>query len=810
MDHPIISLCVRCRRCDFRRLFYRAWVNEGIVDLLSYDIGSFREVFGEEGCGFCMLVRHTYRTAFGKNAIDRVLSWNTETSPRVLMTSNPLDMTYDLIEGTTDKIVLYADFGFYKNASNEVIAALQSERTLARGGAEHSHLPQIITLASGESNAENTGVHPGQVVEPDEIRWTMVKEWLSRCYSHHYSNLMSEGRRPEQTANQNSHKLRAIDVDQACIVKLPDDAPYVALSYVWGKDQRVKLKTGNIITLTTTRCFLDHENAPSRTIIDAMGITGRLGFRHLWVDALCIVQDDLDNIQANIESMQKIYSEAALTIVAAAGHNADFGIPGATKKCQRINHQMRVQIDGLTLSNRLESALDVSYWNSRGWTYQERVLSPRLLNFTTSQVSYQCSKGCNCEEQFQTTLDDPRQFVPLDYISQLDFETYNIFEVYALALSEYTRRSLTNAIDKIRAFDAILQVLKEPFQCDFLYGLPLTMFDPALLWIPAKRCVRDNKELPSWSWAGWTGQIWYDYREGDRLANLIECTAPQCTISLGRDGPLLCSPLIPTMDNLISGGWKREFDEEEFEITYRQIVTGKFDYIYPRVLRSTPRLNIHNSISSILTIKGKVAMFRLTSQHSGASFLEYSCNKGFHYKCNLAILDEDNHTAGTVIVDSHLIPQLQNQQHRFLAISRSTLSRQDDISWDQKGKQFRPWTEETTEALRAPDNKNREAYTEHFKDWVADLPQKPTLTLPLKSAPAKTIDRSSAFWASIDEELNREAFDSRYYSDKVLWPVFNILLLSREDNGIVERLGVGRIHVDAFKRTAQEEVILLG
>ncbi|OCK91309.1 HET-domain-containing protein, partial [Cenococcum geophilum 1.58] len=304
---------------------------------------------------------------------------------------------------------------------------------------------------------------------------------------------------------------RVIDVECACIVPCPPDAPYIALSYQWGTDQKVKLRKEYISIMTTPGFFNTAEGQPAQTIRDAMTMVQQLGYRFAWVDALCIVQDDIENVIENVDRMNQVYQGAHLTFVAAAGQNAYHGLPGVSTP--RKERQLRVHIKGITISSMLENAhgaISFTRWNTRGWTYQERLLSKRLVIFTASQVFYQCDRGCGFQEQYQYTPGSDFTHTLPDPLTRLDFENRNIWEVYAIAVAEYTRRSLTDPMDKLRALGGILNCLEQPFGAPFFFGLPSTLFDVGLLWKPLGPCSRDSSAFPSWSWAGWDGAVVYE------------------------------------------------------------------------------------------------------------------------------------------------------------------------------------------------------------------------------------------------------------------------------------------------------------
>ena len=97
----------------------------------------------------------------------------------------------------------------------------------------------------------------------------------------------------------------------------------------------------------------------------------RIGCRYLWVDALCIVQDDPDDVREQITLMCDIYSGALSTIIAAWGDNADAGLPGVSPDTPR-EPQMVANFDGLGMVEVLPLLRDVrdgSTWMSRAWTW---------------------------------------------------------------------------------------------------------------------------------------------------------------------------------------------------------------------------------------------------------------------------------------------------------------------------------------------------------------------------------------------------------------------------------------------------------
>ena len=117
-----------------------------------------------------------------------------------------------------------------------------------------------------------------------------------------------------------------------------------------------------------------------------------LGERYLWVDSLCIIQDDEDDKAIQIAAMDQIYSSSVLTIAAASGDNADAGLPGMSAGPRTFQRHID-NVQGLYFANlprRFDPAIDESVWNSRAWTLQEKVSSPRVLYFGAQRCFFTC------------------------------------------------------------------------------------------------------------------------------------------------------------------------------------------------------------------------------------------------------------------------------------------------------------------------------------------------------------------------------------------------------------------------------------
>ncbi|KAK2013427.1 heterokaryon incompatibility, partial [Colletotrichum eremochloae] len=163
---------------------------------------------------------------------------------------------------------------------------------------------------------------------------------------------------------------RLIDcgVTPPSVVRSPPEAPYLALSYVWGQHGN----QGSIGSTFKVRSAVPIEITPRylpKTILDAQLVVRKLGYRYLWVDQICINQEDPDDKQSQIEIMDKIYGGAELTIVAAAGSHNDYGLPGVSSTLRQSMQSL--ELDGIRIvrmPNDPSRLIRSSTWSTRAWT----------------------------------------------------------------------------------------------------------------------------------------------------------------------------------------------------------------------------------------------------------------------------------------------------------------------------------------------------------------------------------------------------------------------------------------------------------
>jgi hypothetical protein len=383
----------------------------------------------------------------------------------------------------------------------------------------------IMKLAAGDPNSISVRKVASMV------EWDRVREWNSFCKTHHRNICVRRHLSPLPG-------LRVIDCKTRKIIKIRNPSiEYVALSYVWGVGEAAPDEDLRIPS----------ELPP--TIEDAIQAVLRLGYYYLWIDRYCVPQSDSEEKSRLIQNMGDVYENSVFNIIAAAGDGPHHGLPGVThpRSAQpeaRIGTHLLVS----TLSD-VKECVDESKWNSRGWTYQEALLSRRKVVFTPTQVYFQCA-AMHCQESLQVPLRQlhtnnlqefrfniqlPKAF-PARGLGRLPWDIFD-------RISEYSRRDLSYNGDALRAFQGILNGFErmKTSVANFhgVVVLPTAAIRTkhvtdterllfGLCWYVAGPCKR-RLVFPSWMWAEWSFQPGsrlcqpYAFKRGQTDAPFVGC-----------------------------------------------------------------------------------------------------------------------------------------------------------------------------------------------------------------------------------------------------------------------------------------------
>lgn len=310
------------------------------------------------------------------------------------------------------------------------------------------------------------------------------------------------------------HSIRLIDCNSMCLVKL-QAKEYFALSYCWSMQQYLTLTRSNFTKLQLPGSLASHLLAP--TICDAINLTKAFGKTYLWVDALCIIQDSMEDKALWVSQMDSIYEHAALTIVAAASQDAshDAGLPGVNPRA-RLERQNVVTIGNHSLIQRLpdiNTVIDESRWGSRAWTFQEHMLSKRIILFAPAQFYFTCKSGRIAEEEFC----EGKELLSSEERRHRRASNHHFYH-YAMMAATFSKRELSYQHDGLNAFQGLVNAMALEEGIKFLCGVPIPrLFEEYLLWHHRTPSVRrgltaHGKHFPSWAWVGWLGEVSFQGR----------------------------------------------------------------------------------------------------------------------------------------------------------------------------------------------------------------------------------------------------------------------------------------------------------
>ncbi|KAI9766855.1 MAG: hypothetical protein M1839_004760 [Geoglossum umbratile] len=184
-------------------------------------------------------------------------------------------------------------------------------------------------------------------------------------------------------------------------------AQYVCLSHCWGK-----APVTHTTTTSTLRQYQDHIDwsALPRTFQHTISFTQKLRIRYLWIDSLCIIQDDKEDWRKESAMMCSVFRGSALTLCATASSDSRGGLFFKASPDERgysiWNRQageaewqiyVRRPIQHFSIFEGEKNSKGASPLLKRAWVFQERLLAPRLVHFGPQELIWECADETSCE-----------------------------------------------------------------------------------------------------------------------------------------------------------------------------------------------------------------------------------------------------------------------------------------------------------------------------------------------------------------------------------------------------------------------------
>lgn len=344
-----------------------------------------------------------------------------------------------------------------------------------------------------------------------EEKVTCVRSWMEECRSQGgHGNCRPVPFTPLRlvTVGLDGKPLRLVERDDRTA-----GTEYATLSYCWGDS--LPLRT----TKQSLAGFLEAipVDLVPKTFTDAIHIARRLGIPHIWIDALCIVQDDEVEWQSEAAQMSKIYQGSQLTITATQSASSSHGCfhsddpsdgdlffrtrtspsDGSVSLVRAYNSDIRTR------------ATFDSLISTRGWTLQEQLLSSRVLFCMDADIHWQC-QACY-QTQSGVSIDSRKTvglFIP-NRDHQLDDASHQ--RLWRRIATDYSGRKFTYPRDRVPALAGICQTFASANDDASLLGLWSKSFARDLSWLRGDPSLhmRYVSGLPTWTWLSCPGSIMY-------------------------------------------------------------------------------------------------------------------------------------------------------------------------------------------------------------------------------------------------------------------------------------------------------------
>jgi hypothetical protein len=382
-------------------------------------------------------------------------------------------------------------------------------------------------------------VYAGRPVEEDPTSpktTAIVMKWMKQCNEH-----------PNCTAELPPLPARVIDVGDEVkgyhmklIETKGETGRYISLSHCWGK---VKQFTTTKASFANHQINIDYDHLP-KSFRDAIDITRLLGVRYIWIDSICICQDDGEDWERESAKMTSVYMNSCLTIASSAAKDSSIGcfISRRPPKYIGIQYTTKQGINGelqaFLLPMRKEALPDLYIdmadnigevdhpLSTRAWAVQERVLPRRTLHFGKHQMYFECNEGFRGENglhvpwRYHSIYSQERNQFGLVLSKDRDAT----LALWQSMLWDYGPRDLTEPSDKFPAISGIARLLAERLDDEYIAGLWRKSLLEHLLWqgLGVRRVPKYR--APSWSWASVDGTPALGiYGKWEPMAEIIDC-----------------------------------------------------------------------------------------------------------------------------------------------------------------------------------------------------------------------------------------------------------------------------------------------
>ncbi|KAI1467828.1 HET-domain-containing protein [Daldinia caldariorum] len=510
-------LCDRCLRLDFMKFFGSKWKYNPDDCLITREYyiplrmlgGPLKSIDGGV-CALCIILSRAVDVSLAGTATKRVQAKNYEL--RVIAIScSQFSKLFSITNG--QPLYLY-------------VGSSTNNQGLKNGNSDSD---EKEPRRRGCIVIEDTSRRPEPLLNTylGSFDAQVVLKWITRCWDLDGTKCCS--------SSQPIDDLYLIDCRNRTVVAVKGRPAYVALSYVWAPSSNglvnYRLRHGE-------NCDYLPDNLPL-VVTDAMTVTRSLGFCYLWVDKFCIAQDQPAVKHGQIMQMDAVYANSELVIIAAAGQDENYGLPGVS--CRPRVVMPTVETKGVRVSwfQEPEGLIEKSKWNTRGWTYQEAFLARRRLVFLDDQMYFECESAFYSDMVEDSWTHRYSTGKSRGGVWRASVIADHLYHFCNTIVGQYTARELSYDSDSLLALGGVLNHFRNAdFRFKHVWGIPWDIkdrncrvlkpqiFTLGLCWSHIRNCWDGPKKprrrttilmFPSWAWAGWAGQVRYlTFREEDQ------------------------------------------------------------------------------------------------------------------------------------------------------------------------------------------------------------------------------------------------------------------------------------------------------
>lgn len=364
--------------------------------------------------------------------------------------------------------------------------------------------------------------------------WAHIKEWIRTCNESHSLCSAAIGTNsiwyPTRLLHINETSGQ-VNIIITADVSMARGGRYMTLSHCWGTEQQpLRLLKTNMHELKKDIAL----HTLPKTFQDAILVAKKLHMGYLWIDSLCIIQDDKDDWRRESAMMHEVYANGFCNIAATAAENGSKGL--FFQQDVRVLQPCLPHIPWLTKPGTVYELLDGDFWdysvsftplNRRAWVCQERLLSLRNVHFGREQVLWEC-RELKAAEKFprglpaNTFSKNNLNFKQLDPMIQgppiydkIDPEPQDkrfwVYNKWQFVINSYSRGRLTKPEDKFTAISGIAERFRAILQDEYVVGMWRQYLPSQLLWYRQRGLpylVRPKEyRAPSFSWMSLDGEV---------------------------------------------------------------------------------------------------------------------------------------------------------------------------------------------------------------------------------------------------------------------------------------------------------------